>query len=486
MPDHIFTKNNLDNILNATRGKTLKEVDKNDVFAKTKTKPKITGIAGDVIEQSVLGYAPDTKQSADLLVDGIPIELKTTGIRYSKKSKTSIEAKEPMTITAVSPNRIINEEFESSRFWNKIAHTLFVYYLYDSAKTVPAAEYANFRIQDYQFHQFNDHDTEILKNDWSIVRNFIRSVDKEDIAEEYPKISKLRNQMMYMDTAPKWPHSPRFRLKRAVVTSIVKEHFGKHFEPLTGDNTFNSYSELDNKLHKFTVQYKNKAMSDIASELGLQIPKEKSVNKSIAEQIVARMFGAKSKKLRSIDTFSKLGIIPKTIIQNDKKQRTEDMKFETIDFNEWSNPAITFENSYIYNFFANQTMLYIIFRETKKDSPIPDTVFKGFKRLQFDDDILQRELRPVWEKIREMVWNNEIKVSTMYDKSGDILMTKKTKIPMERTNLPKSKDYNFFVRGTGVDATGKTFTLNGYNMYNQYIWLKGSIIISILSNIEYI
>jgi len=270
------------------------------------------------------------------------------------------------------------------------------------------------------------------------------------------------------------------------VTSIVKEHFGKHFEPLTGDNTFNSYSELDNKLHKFTVQYKNKTMSDIASELGLQIPKEKSVNKSIAEQIVARMFGAKSKKLRSIDTFSKLGIIPKTIIQNDKKQRTEDMKFETIDFNEWSNPAITFENSYIYNFFANQTMLYIIFRETKKDSPILDTVFKGFKRLQFDDDILQRELRPVWEKIREMAWNNEIKVSTMYDKSGDILMTKKTKIPMERTNLPKSKDYNFFVRGTGVDATGKTFTLNGYNMYNQYIWLKGSIIISILSNIEYI
>lgn len=73
MPDHIFTKNDLENILNQAVGKTLKEVDKNNVFDRTKAKPKITGIAGDVIEQSVLGYAPDTKQSADLLVDNVPL-----------------------------------------------------------------------------------------------------------------------------------------------------------------------------------------------------------------------------------------------------------------------------------------------------------------------------------------------------------------------------------------------------------------------------
>ncbi|WP_338231284.1 MutH/Sau3AI family endonuclease [Companilactobacillus muriivasis] len=224
MPDHIFTKSKLEGILNKTTGKTLGEVDKNNVLDRTKTKPKITGIAGDIIEQSVLEYSADTKQEADLLVDGIPVELKTTGIRYSKKDKKSVEAKEPMSITAVSPDTIVNENFGTSKFWNKMAHTLFVYYLYDSDKTVPAAEYANFTIQGYQFHQFSDHDKEILKNDWSIVRNFIRNVDKADIETEYPKISKLRNQMMYMDTAPKWPNRPRFRLKRAVVTNIVKEH----------------------------------------------------------------------------------------------------------------------------------------------------------------------------------------------------------------------------------------------------------------------
>ena len=488
MPDHIFTKNDLENSLNQAVGKTLKEVDKNNVFDRTKAKPKITGIAGDVIEQSVLGYKPDTKQSADLLVDNIPVELKTTGIKYSKRNKKSIEAKEPMSITAVSPETIVNEKFCTSNFWNKVARTLFVYYLYDSDKTVKAAEYSNFRIQGYQFHQFNEHDIEILKNDWAIVRNFIKGVDKKDINTEYPKISKLRNQMMYLDTAPKWPHRPRFRLKRAVVTNIVKEHFGTNFEALTGPNSFNSYEELDEKLHKFTQLYKNKTMEEIAEELNFPIPDDKQINKSIGEQIVAKMFGAKSNKLRKIDTFAKLGIIPKTIVQNSKKQRTEDMKFEPIDFEEWANKGIeSFEDSYIFDFFANQTMLYIIFRETDKDTPLEKTIFKGFKRLQFTDEFLQENLKPVWEKVRTMVWNKEVKVSTMHYKNGKTKFTPKTKVPMEETNLPKSKDYNFFVRGTGQDATkGKNLVLNEQKMYPQYIWIKGSIIIKLLSKVDYV
>lgn len=488
MPDHIFSRIELNTILSSTIGKTLKEVDKNDVFARTQKNPKITGIAGDVIEQSVLGYKADTKQSADLLVDNIPVELKTTGIRYSKKDKNSIEAKEPMSITAVSPETIVNETFDSSKFWNKIAHTLFVYYLYDFKDTVKAAEYADFTIQGFQFHHFNEHDIKILQNDWSIVRNFIRNVKEEDIDSEYPKISKLRSKMMYLDTAPKWPHRPRFRLKRAVVTNIVKEHFGKNFEALNGSNSFNSYSELDEKLHKFTKLYKNQTIEQIATTLGFLIPPNKPINKSIGEQIVAKMFGAKTNKLRNIDTFAKLGIIPKTIVQNSKKQRTEDMKFESIDFNEWSDNNIqNFEDSYIYNFFSSQTMLYIIFRETSEKTPLEKTVFKGFKRLQFSDEFLQNSLKPVWNQVREMIWNNEVKVSKIYNKQGQLILTPKTKVPKEETNLPKSKDFDFFIRGTGSDAAkGKVLTLNGYKMYLQYIWIKGSTIIGILSKVDYV
>ena len=72
--------------------------------------PKITGIAGDVIEQSVFGYDANSDSSPDLNIDGILTELKTTGIRISKKNPKEYEAKEPMSITGVSPNVIIDEE----------------------------------------------------------------------------------------------------------------------------------------------------------------------------------------------------------------------------------------------------------------------------------------------------------------------------------------------------------------------------------------
>lgn len=81
MANHIFTEEEVVRILDKVVGKTLGQIDKNNVFDKTKEKPKITGIAGDVIEQSVFGYQADTKQEADLLIDGRPVELKTTGLK---------------------------------------------------------------------------------------------------------------------------------------------------------------------------------------------------------------------------------------------------------------------------------------------------------------------------------------------------------------------------------------------------------------------
>lgn len=113
---HKYTKEQVEKSLEACLNKTLGEIDKNHVFDRTKTNPKITGIAGDVIEQSVFGYSANSDSSPDLDIDGILTELKTTGIRISKKNPKEYEAKEPMSITGVSPNVIINEEFSNSRF----------------------------------------------------------------------------------------------------------------------------------------------------------------------------------------------------------------------------------------------------------------------------------------------------------------------------------------------------------------------------------
>ena len=54
--DRKYTKAFVHALLEGVKGKTLGEVDTSRQFDRTKKSEKITGIAGDVIEQSVFGY----------------------------------------------------------------------------------------------------------------------------------------------------------------------------------------------------------------------------------------------------------------------------------------------------------------------------------------------------------------------------------------------------------------------------------------------
>jgi len=79
-PSRIFTRQQVDDLLTAAINKTLLEVDKAKLFAHHEGRDKVKGIAGDIIEESVLGCKKDSKQEPDILVDGVLTELKTTGM----------------------------------------------------------------------------------------------------------------------------------------------------------------------------------------------------------------------------------------------------------------------------------------------------------------------------------------------------------------------------------------------------------------------
>ena len=446
---HFFHRKDLERILEECLNKTLGEVDSNNVFEVTKKHPKYTGIAGHVIEQSVLGYPADTRQEPDLDVDGVKTELKTTGIKF-KKNNTEFVAKEPMSITAVSPHTIVNETFDDSNFWHKLAHLLFVYYLYDSPTTVKAAEYANFPIKGYQFYEFDSEDTEILKNDWKIVRNFIRQLQHEydNYEDEYPRISyELRPKLMYIDTAPKWPHKPRFRLKRTVVSSIIQNHFGETLEQLP--KTYTSFSEIENTCHELTEKYKGKTIKELIDLLNIE-----KITKSIGEQIIVKMFGGNSKKMQDIKLFNKVGIIGKTITLTENDQRKEDMKFFTIDFDEIINEDYKFEESQFYDFFTNNRFLCIIFKRPYKGAKSHETTFLGCKIINFDEKFIEEDVKKTWVTIRNLITNNNLKDVIKYDKKGNPKINKNGTI-QSAPNFPKSSEGNVFVRGTGSTAKSK-------------------------------
>ena len=487
---HIFSKTYLKHTFENAVGKTLGELDTNNIFARTAIHPKITGIAGDVVEQSILGYPADSYQSPDLIVDGKEVELKTTGLRKSKKkSLGEYEAKEPMSITAVSPERIVNEIFESSNFWHKLERMLLVYYLYDSEVTVPASEYAKFPLLGYDFHEFNDFDKETLKNDWTIVRDFIHNLQQlhEEPEKYYPNISsELRSKLMLIDTAPKWPNRPRFRLKRATVTTMVQKYFGKKFEELEQD--INTFYELDEKLRSYTQLYKGKTIEELIQLLNIPVTlseKNQDVSKSVTEQIVTRMFGATSKKISKIELFSEIGLVAKTITQTKKGTRTEDTKLFKVDFDEWLDEDLDFENSSIYSDFRERQFLFIIFEEQQAGDKLLNNKFIGFKRVLFSEEFIDNEVKKIWLDVREKVFTDTLVESVCTNKAGEPIINKNG-IIKSSINFPKSKDYTVFFRGTGADSANKPIMINGISMYIHNVWIKGTEILKMLNQNNFI
>lgn len=464
----------LERKLTSCLGKTLGECDTARVFDKALANPRIKGIAGDVVEQSIVGYPANSDQAPDLYVDGQEIELKTTGLRHSKKGK-GLEAKEPMSITAVSLEKISSEDFEHSNFWHKVRSMLIVYYLYASETAVKALDYADFPIKGYQFHEFTEEEMQTLRSDWQLVHDFVTDIQTrcstdEERKAEYPKLSSaLRDKLMLIDTSPKYPNPPRFRLKRTTVTAIARKNFGEGYMQLP--KSYTSYASIDLKLHEIAKQYRGKKLGKIARELDISYDPKKQ-NKNLAEQFVVRAFGARG-KMSDIELFAKIGLKPKTITLTATGARTEDMKLFTIDFEEFA-PEATFDDSLFLEYFANNQLLCMVFEEPSADAPLTENVFLGFKRMAFDDEFIEGEVKRIWNRIKHLITEDKLVDVVSYSKETGKPIINKTGVVKSAPNFPKSKENAVFVRGTSSDSTHKPECVNGVRMYRQQVWVKGS------------
>jgi len=518
MPDHVYAKDDLISRFDAILGKTLEEIDNQGIFAHVQEFNLQKGVVGTLIEQCVLGYAPDTRQEADLIVvDGdeqTKTELKSTGMVIISEPTEHFVAKEPMSITAVGIYDIAEQEFQTSHFWDKLEHMLLVYYLYAADHPVTPYEYRKFPIKGYEFHEFDEDEVTALRQDWEHVRALALRVishhpgpkDKEwkaAVKQEYIDVhGELRRVLSYIDLAPKFP--PRFRLKKPVVSSLIAKHFGYQLEQLPGRYTV--ISDIDKKCRALSQLYRGKTVEQLARLFGIPVAKGRGEDKGIAEKIIIAMFGGTSKKLNQIELFSRFGLIAKSIVMTTTGGRTEDMKLFHIDFEEITRTAVTdadgtvrpmtFEDSEMYTYFADQEFLCIIFEEARsrvvEESPgffveIPhrlgDNKFIGFKRLVFDDQFIEETVKPVWEDTRNKVLNETLEDVVQRRRDGTVVINRSGEVS-SAPNFIKSKENKVFIRGSGSDSSlrHKTECVNGIRMLPQYVWIKGTAVIDELRN----
>ena len=537
--DRKFTKAQVLEILTGAVGKTLGEVDKSNQFARTEKSKKITGIAGDVIEQSVFGYKKDSKQECDIEIDGLLTELKTTGVRVPKsdlnrvKGKTGaaynvyLGAKEGISITGVTFEPTIQTNFDTSHFWEKSERLLIVFYEYLSYDVVPASGYAKFPIVDYCYNSFSDEERAQLCSDWEIVRDYLQNVYNEfpDVNERNRQLvgftHVLRPKLLLIELVPAFKkrdkgedseefdsktdsyQKPRYRLKQTFVDYIVRGHFDKSRAntEISLKESFSSFAQLDVRCHSISAKYKGMTFAQLKEELGVE---SEISNKSFGALCVLKMFDANCKRLNQISDFTKAGIIAKTITITPSGSRTEDMKLRHIDFEEWADEDLDFIDSDVYSYFCEHSFLCPIFcergdmgkrkngeseedykRRLEKESA--KTTFEGFKRFAFDDTFIENEVRRTWNDSRSLIHQKTLKWDYLYDSTGNKRKNKSGSY-MGSPNFPKSADYQVFFRGGADDSRdeAKTEEVNGIKMLPQFFWLKGSYIADKLKTIEYL
>lgn len=476
-----ISKANLVTLLNAIVGKAFGEFDSANALASS---AKNKGRLGNVLEQSVIGYPANPDQRPDLLVDGVPTELKVTGLIASPRSKRGWRAKEPMSITAVSPNEIIGEEFYTSAFWEKAEHLLIIYYLYvRPGKGVKFAQYATFEVKGYDFHVWTELDIERLKNDWTQIRDFVRHALQGDREELLPQLSTLINpELLYLDTAPKYPHSPRFRFKNSFVTAIAASHFGSQG---IDSPRITSMGDLDRSLNFMRLRYGGRTIRDIAADMHIPLAGNGREAKSLTEMILVRLFSKKAGKVSSIELFSKSSITCCNVTLTTKGKRTEDLKLEpTLDFDDLLDREATFEDSSLGSLFIDTTIICAVYEEAPGETDRTNNRFLGFKRLWLGE--LEEDARKLWQDIRNIVFSDKLIDMPVLDSRGNQRIAPKTQMPMSAPNWPKSKDGTLFLRGSGRDASDKTLVINGVRMYRQNIWVKGTWVARQLGSYEYI
>lgn len=507
--DRKYTKEFVVNLLESVKDKTLGEVDKSHQFVRTIKSEKITGIAGDVVEQSVFGYERDSKQECDIEIDGVLTELKTTGVRVPKsdlkcaKGKIGYDynlllgAKEGISITGVTFEPDIQTDFWTSHFWEKSEHLLIVFYEYKSYDVVPASAYANFPIVDYCFNTFTLDEQEKLRNDWEIVRDFLQGVysrytsfdERYEYLEGFTHL--LRPNLLLIELVPGFKkrgsgsyQKPRYRLKQTFVDSIVRGHFSKskRAEEVSLKKSFSSFAELDKRCHQLTLTHKGKTIRQLKQEFGIE-----SDSKSIVALIVIGMFDAECKRLNQISDFTKVGIIVKTVtLREDGKYTEAGIKLQRVDFEEWANRDVDFEHSVVYQYFCEHSFLCPIFCEHDAKDP-EKTTFEGFKRFAFDENFIYDEVKRMWQDSRNLIHRNSLVWEYEYDNSGNKRVNGSGAY-MGAPNLPKSVDYTVFFRGGASVSTEATRTecVNGIHMLPQYFWLKSEYLVGKLKEISFL
>lgn len=347
------------------------------------------GNLGQIIEERFFHYECNSDSRPDFAEAGV--ELKVTP--YREKMRGGIVAKERLILTMIDYFQVVNEEFETSHFWNKSRLILLVYYLYDKE--------LKYNI-DYKIHYSRlftppAQDVMIIRHDYDIIVGKIRDGKAHELSEgdtlylgAAPKgsTSKDRRKQPFSDELAK----PRaFAFKNSYMTYVLNTYIvpGKvTYEPIITEKVTDCFEEY--VMGKINA-YRSHSVKDLCDEFEIEIQKRP---KNLEALLAYRILGIKGNKA---EEFEKANVKVKTIRIGKNDRIKESMSFPAFKFKELVEEE--WEDSTFGNYLRETRFLFVVYKFGKDDV----LRLRGcqFWNIPYND--LEVEVRSVWERTKRVL-----------------------------------------------------------------------------------
>ncbi|MFN3634015.1 Sau3AI family type II restriction endonuclease, partial [Exiguobacterium profundum] len=418
------------------------------------------GALGHIIEESHFGYPINSDARPDF--EELGIELKVTPFKRNKNGTYS--SKERLVLNMIDYHSEHGYSFETSSFLSKATSMLIMLYQYEP--DIPIDDY---RIYKAFLNEFSAEDLDVMRQDWETIVTKIKRGEAHLISEAdtmyLSACTKGANgSVVRSQPFSEQPAKPRaFSLKSSYMSGLVRQYLTPELMESIASHGELKEMSLEQLLEERLSPHYGKTLLDLCEETG--IPYNPG-NKAMIPRVMAKLLGVRKTDLSSIEEFAKANIKFKTIAREPDGNLREHMSFGKVDFEALSREA--WEESDLYDTFAEQKYLFLIFRYDEKyvskQKRIPR--FEGIRLWNMPLETIDGEVKSMWLETQAVV-------------RAGVQLT-----PMKRgvkNNLPGAKFNRVaHVRSKAADGQDKVRLPDGQWITKQSFWLDKSYIRQIL------
>jgi len=386
-------------------GKKIKDLIREDTLIKYYDKPQNKGWLGNAIESDWFNIPNNSRHEAD--IPYLNLEIKVTPVRKTKKGWS---AKERLVLNIFDFHDEITRTFEQASFLEKASLIELMYYEYKKEDIPP--DYNIKAATLFNLHELPKEDQLIIQQDWKIIVSKIKAGKAEELSDSLTtylgattKGSKSEKNLTTQPFSKIRAHRRSFTLKGAYMSQIARRILGEedNLEKIIQDPKELIEESFDDIIIGKFNSFVGMSKRELGKKLDVKIPKKD--DKASSHLIAKKMLNLDG-EIQDTEEFKKAGISVRIATFDSSKKHKypaleQAVKILIPNGNHEVNPfeivETKWEDSDIYEYLSSYKFLFIIF-EKKRDG----TYFRGAKFWRVPTEVLDNQIRCVWENTRQI------------------------------------------------------------------------------------